>query len=66
MLGMTQRGISEERADRGEPGVTSAHAIFPSMFEMVEEGADERGIEVADVQLFLNFLRSDPDQSRVI
>jgi hypothetical protein len=36
------------------------------MFEMVEEGADERGIEVADVQLFLNFLRSDPDQSRVI
>ena len=45
MLGMTKRGVSEQGADRGKPSVTGAHAIFPLLLEVVEEGADECGIE---------------------
>ena len=51
MLGVAESGVPEERADCGEPGVTGAHAIFALMLEMVEEGADKWGVEIADVQL---------------
>ena len=51
MLRVTKRGVSKQRTDRGEPGVAGTHAIVPLMLEMVEEGADELGIDVVDVQL---------------
>jgi hypothetical protein len=51
MLGMPKRRAAEQRADRGEPSVTGAHTVFPLVLEVIEEGADERGIKVVDVQL---------------
>ena len=51
MLRVAKRCIPEQRSDRGEPSVAGAHAIFPLVLKMVEEGADQRGIEIVDVQL---------------
>jgi len=51
MIGMAKSGVSEQRADRGEPSVASARAIFPLVLQIVEEGADQRGIEIVDIQL---------------
>ena len=51
MFRVTKRGVSEQRADSCEPSVPGAHAIVALLLEMVEEGADERGIEVVNVQL---------------
>ena len=51
MLGMAKGRISEQRADRGKPGVAGAHAVLPLVLQVVEEGADQRGIEIVDVQL---------------
>jgi hypothetical protein len=34
---------------RHEPGVTSSHTVVPFVFQMVEEGADERGVEVGEM-----------------
>ena len=50
MIGMAQGGVSEQRADRGKPSVTGARAVFPLVLEVVEEGADQRGIEIVDIQ----------------
>ena len=51
MLWMPKRRVSEQRADRGKPSIAGAHAIFPLMLQVVEEGADQRGIEIVDIQL---------------
>jgi hypothetical protein len=51
MLGMTERCVPEQGADRGKPNVTGAHAIFPLLLDVVEEGADECGINIVEVQL---------------
>ncbi len=48
---MAQGGVSEQRADGGQAGVTGADAIVPLVFQVIEEGADDRGVEVIDVQL---------------
>lgn len=51
VLGMAKGGIAEQRVDRGEPGVARAHAVAALTLEVVEERADERGVEIGDVEL---------------
>jgi hypothetical protein len=51
MLWMPKRRVPEQRTDGGEPGITGAGTIFPLLFKVVEAGADERRIQIADVQL---------------
>ena len=51
MFGMAQGGIPEQRPDRGQPGVAGAHAVLSFVLQMVEEGADQRRIEIVDVEL---------------
>ena len=51
MLGFAERGEAEEGVDCGEAGVAAADAVAALVFEMVEEGADERGVEVGQIQL---------------
>src|SRR5574337_2019783 len=65
-IGMTKGGVSEQRADRGEPSVASARAIFALVLKVVEEGADQRGIEIVDIQLgwFLARLVGGEDQQQ--
>ena len=40
MLGMAQRGVAEQRVDRGESGVAGAGAVVPVVLEVVQEGTD--------------------------
>jgi hypothetical protein len=49
MLRVTKCRVSEQRANCGEPSVTGAHTIFLLMLQMIEERADELGIEVVGV-----------------
>jgi hypothetical protein len=49
MIGMAKGSVSEQRADCGKPSVAGARAIFPLVFEVVEEGTYKRGIEIVDV-----------------
>jgi hypothetical protein len=49
MLGMSKRGVSEQRTDGGKSSVAGARTIFPLLLKMVEEGADERRIKIVDV-----------------
>src|ERR1700722_11882312 len=51
MLGMSKRCVSEQRTDSSERGITSACAISPLLFKVVEEGADEWRIKIANVKL---------------
>jgi len=37
--------------DRGQPGVAGAHGVAALLFEVVEEGGDQRCVEIGDVQL---------------
>jgi hypothetical protein len=46
MIGMAQGGVSVQRANRGRPSVAGARAIFSLVLQVVEEGADQRGIVV--------------------
>jgi len=66
MIGMAKCGVSEQRADRGKPSVAGARAIFSLVLEVVEEGADQRGIEIVDIQLgwFLTFFGRREDQQQ--
>jgi hypothetical protein len=49
--GFAERGEAEEGVDGGEAGVAAADAVPALAFEMVEEGADECGVEVGQIQL---------------
>jgi hypothetical protein len=51
MLGMAQRRVVEEGVDGGQAGVPGAGAVVPLLLQMVQEGADDRGAEVGQVQL---------------
>ena len=51
MLGVAQRRVAEEGADGGQPGVAGAGAVVALVFEVVEEGADQRGVQVGEVEL---------------
>jgi len=51
VLGMAQGGVAEQGSDRGEAGVAGAGAVAPDVFEVVQEAADQRGVQVGDVEL---------------
>jgi len=68
---MTQRGIAEERPDRREPRVAGAGAVVAVPLEVVQEVADELGVEIADVEpaglrsvLGLDELQQQPSRRR--
>jgi hypothetical protein len=46
VLGMPERAVLEERVDRGQADVARARAVAPLGLEMLEEGADQRRVEV--------------------
>jgi hypothetical protein len=48
---MFERGEAEHRVDRRQPGVAGARAVAAISFEMVEEGRDQRRVEVLDLEL---------------
>src|SRR5450759_2480360 len=50
MLGVAQCGIAEQGVDRREPVVAGADAVVPVRFEVLQERAHERGVEIADVE----------------
>jgi hypothetical protein len=66
MFGMAQGGIAEQGPDRGQPGVAGAYAVLSFVLQMVEEGADQRRIEIVDVELSrrltVSFRREDQKQ----
>jgi len=51
VLGVAQGGVPREGVDRREPGVPGAGAVAAVLLEMVEERADQLGVEIVDVQL---------------
>jgi hypothetical protein len=51
VLGVFQRGEAVERVDGAEPRVTGPGAVAPVLFEMGEERADQRRVEIVEVQL---------------
>ena len=48
VLGMAERGIAEQGVDGGQAGVAGADAVAPNRFQVVQERADQRGIQVGD------------------
>ena len=51
VFGVTKRRVAEQGSNRSKPGVASARTVSPLAFEMVEKGADQRGVKVINVQL---------------
>jgi hypothetical protein len=51
VLGVAQGRVAEHGADGGEAGVAGAGGVAAFAFEVVEEVADQRGIQVGDVEL---------------
>ena len=51
VLGMLERGEPVEGVDRPEPGVAGPGAVARGLLEVVEEGADQRRVEIVEVQL---------------
>ena len=65
VLGMVQRDVAVERVDRPEPGVAGAGTVVSVLFEVGQERADQRRVEVVDVQLerlFAGLLVSEAEQ----
>jgi hypothetical protein len=50
VLGCVQRHISEKGVDGGEADVATAGAIVAFLFEMIEEGAEERSVQIGQRQ----------------
>jgi len=51
VLGVAQGGVAVERVDRRQPGVAGPRAVASVFFEVFEERADQRRVEVVEVQL---------------
>jgi hypothetical protein len=51
VLGVSERGVPVERVDRRQPVVASPRAAAAVDLEVVEECADQRRVEIVDVQL---------------
>ena len=51
VLGVAQRCVAEQRADRGEPDIAGPGTVAPVAFEVIQECADQRGVQVVQVQL---------------
>ena len=47
---MLQRGVAEQRMDRGQARIAGADAVVAVVFEVVEERADQWRVEVGDRQ----------------
>jgi hypothetical protein len=58
VLGMAERQVREQRVDCRQAVVAGADAVAASCLEMVQEGSDQRRVELVDVQ-FAGF-RSGP------
>ena len=48
--GLAQRGVAEERPDRGQPGVACAGLVAAVGLEVVQEPGDRRRVEVRQPQ----------------
>ena len=65
VLGMAQHGVLEQGADRGQPGVAGPDAVAAVVFQVVQERADHRRVQVGDVQAgrdLAGLLRGEDDQ----
>ena len=51
VLGVLQRGEAEHRVDRCQSGVAGAGAVAALLFEVVEERADQRRVEILELEL---------------
>ena len=51
VLGISERGEAVERVDRSEARVARARTVAAILFEVGEEGADQRRVEIVEVQL---------------
>ena len=51
MLGVAQRGVGEQRADRGQAQVAGPGAVVPLALEVVQERRDRDGVQVVPVEL---------------
>ena len=51
VLGVLQRGVSVEAVDRGQAVVARAGAVVAVVFEVGEERADQRRVEIIEVEL---------------
>ncbi len=50
VLGMAQGGVPEQRTDGRQAGIPGPDAVAPIALEVVEEGADERRVDLADIE----------------
>jgi hypothetical protein len=50
VLGVAQRGVAEQRVDRGQACVAGAYAVASVALEVGEERGDEVGVEVGQVE----------------
>ena len=48
---MAKGGVAKQGADRGKAGGAGADAIPAVVFAVIEERTDQRGIEIAEVEL---------------
>jgi hypothetical protein len=48
---MPQCGVAKQRANRDKPGIAGTNAVAAVVFAMIEECTDQRGVEIADIQL---------------
>ena len=51
VLGVPQRHVPVERVDRCQPGVPGPGAVVSVLLEVGEERADQRRVEIVDVEL---------------
>ena len=51
VLWMPKRRVSEQGTDGSKPRIAGAHAVLSLLFQVVEEGADQRSIKIVDIQL---------------
>jgi hypothetical protein len=51
VLGVLQGRVAEHGVDGGEPGVAGARAVAAVVFEVVQERADQRRVQVGEVEL---------------
>lgn len=51
MLWMPKRRASKQRTDGSKPRIAGAHAVLSPLFQVIEEGADQRSIQIVDIQL---------------
>jgi hypothetical protein len=50
ILGVVQGGEAEQGVDRGQAGVAGPHAVAALALEVVQERADQPGVQVGDLQ----------------